>query len=214
LVNYIGQTTHPLKATHDNKTLASNSGCSGRPVILLQSCRVSFDRPYENTGSRLFINLEHELIMFLEEYGYDLGYVTDIDTHETPAYLNGIEGFISAGHDKYWTGEMFTAIEQARDNGIDLAFFGANAAFWQIRLRPDAAGRENRVMEVYKKASINPESDPVRKTVTFRSIGRAEQQLVVVFYVYRIFQAMGYVYRICLLKHEPTGQLNSACDQC
>jgi len=168
------------KSTYDSRSYGADTiAGAGKP----RAVRVSFDRPYENTGSRLFINLEHELIMFLEEHGYDLGYVTDIDTHESPEYLSGIEGFISAGHDEYWTGEMFTAVEQARDNGTDLAFFGANAAFWQIRLRPDASGRENRVMEVYKNASIDPEPDPARKTVTFRAINRAEQQLVGVQYI-------------------------------
>jgi len=148
----------------------------------IRAVRVSFDRPYENTGSYLFLHLEHELIMYLEEHGYDIGYVTDIDTHETPAYLNGIKGFISAGHDEYWTGEMFTAVENARDNGVDLAFFGANAAFWQIKLKP-GNGRENRVMEVYKNFKKDPEPDPARKTITFRESGRAEQRLVGVQYI-------------------------------
>jgi len=166
------------KSTYDYNSYGANTLLGKKRAL-----RVSFDRPFADTGSFLYRLYEHELVMFLEERGYDLGYVTDIDTHRRPSVLNGIKGFISGGHDEYWTYEMRNAIDAARDGGTHLAFFGANAAFWQIRMKPDAAGRPNRIMEVYKDYSLDPEPNPVRKTVTFRSIGRAEQQLVGVQYI-------------------------------
>jgi len=41
-----------------------------------RAVRLSFDRPMENTGAERFFMHEHDLIMFLEEHGYDVGYHT------------------------------------------------------------------------------------------------------------------------------------------
>lgn len=183
VTTYHAYNNYPDDGVTGKSTYDYNSHGANTLVGSKRAMRVSFDRPLENTGSYLYFLYEHELVMFLEERGYDVGYVNDIDTHAAPAVLNGIKGFISAGHDEYWTWEMRNAVDAARDSGTDLAFFGANAVFWQIRLKPGANGQANRVMEVYKDYSLDPEPNPVRKTVTFRSIGRAEQQLIGVQYI-------------------------------
>jgi len=126
---------------------------------------------------------EHDLIMFLEEHGYDVGYQTNIDTHLTPERLTEFRAFISPGHDEYWTRENFIAVRNARDNGVHLAFFGANTAFWQIRLSDDPGFGRSSIMEIYKNAAIDPEPDRDYKTVTFRALGIPEQTLTGVQYI-------------------------------
>ena len=50
------------------------------------------------------------------------------------------KAFFSTGHNEYWTKEMFDAAENARDSGVNLAFFGADAVYTQVRFEPSAAG--------------------------------------------------------------------------
>ena len=116
--------------------------------------------------------------MFLEEHGYDVSYVTNIDTHTRPQRLLDVNAFISAGHDEYWSAQMHEPVEMARDAGVDLAFFGADAVYRQIRLEPSANQTPNRVIAIYNNASLDPEQDVAKKTVKFRSLGRAEQRLI------------------------------------
>lgn len=142
-----------------------------------RAVRVSFDRPYEDSGARHYFRMEHRTLMFLEEHGYDIGYQTDIDLHEHPSRILRAKALISAGHDEYWTSEMYRAAEAARDAGVNLAFFGANAVYWQIRLEDGSDRRKHRVMEIYKDFALDPEPMP-RKTVVYRSIDRPEQSLV------------------------------------
>src|SRR5207245_7416584 len=92
---------------------------------------------------------------------------TDIDTHADGAALLNSKAFISSGHDEYWSMEMFNAARSARDAGTNLAFFGADTAFWQVRFESSAAGIPNRVMVCYKDAAIDPVQEPTT-TVAFR----------------------------------------------
>jgi hypothetical protein len=48
--------------------------------------------------------------------------------------LRGARGYVSMGHDEYWTPAMREAVERARDGGTNLAFLGANTMYWRIRL--------------------------------------------------------------------------------
>lgn len=94
--------------------------------------------------------------------GYNLGYITNIDTHKSPDLLLKSKVFLSQGHDEYWTGEMRRNVERIRDNGVNLAFFASNAVYWQIRLEPSSVGEENRTIVCYKE----PERDPIQGTDT------------------------------------------------
>ena len=60
-----------------------------------------------------------------------------------------------------------------------MAFFGANAVYWQVRYEPSATGVANRVMVCYKDASIDPVQGPTT-TVRWRDapVNRPEQTLM------------------------------------
>lgn len=149
-----------------------------------RAAKVSFDRPTPglfNTRDADF-GFEFNLVYWLEQEGYDVSYSTDLDTHRNGWRLKLFDGFFAAGHSEYWTREMFDAAEHARDAGVNLAFWGANAVYWQVRLEPSGAGRPDRVLVGYKNAGIDPVTDPARKTITWRDTGRPEQTLIGVQY--------------------------------
>jgi hypothetical protein len=141
---------------------------------------------------------DYNMVRWLEYEQYDVGYVTNIDYHRTNTHTNGVEVFLSPGHDEYWTWQMFDNIQNARDGGVDLAFFSANTAFRQIRFESSnnslASGaspeQSQRIMVHYREvpdpilSDGNPSNDYLA-TVEFRSspVNRPEQDLIGVQYV-------------------------------
>ena len=148
-----------------------------------RAVKVSFDRPYARKGDGSFFDWEFQLLRWLEREGYDLSYNTNLDTHRNGARLLDFSGFLSTGHDEYWSQAMRDTVEVARDSGVNLAFFGANAAYWQTRFEPSKDGTPDRVMTVYKDQELDPIDEIHHKTILFRQIpGREEQQLIGVQY--------------------------------
>ena len=148
-----------------------------------RAVKVSFDRPYTNDGAGFFFGWEHGLIMWLEREGYDVSYATDIDLHvQGSALIKRYKALISAGHDEYWSKQMYDAAVAGRNAGVDLAFMGSNAVFWQIRLGAGRFRVPNRVVVCYKDASIDPTTSAARKTILWRDVGRPEQTLIGVQY--------------------------------
>lgn len=152
-------------------TFAAYDNWGGRSLYAFNSGnaparKVSLDRPYAANpyGVRLdgagdFLRRwEYNAVRFMEREGYDVAYVTDIDTHERGVGANA-RVFLSVGHDEYWSWSMRSAVENARDRGVSLAFLGADAGYWQIRLEPDASGVPDRTIVAYKEAA--GERDPL-----------------------------------------------------
>ncbi|HKW78505.1 MAG TPA: N,N-dimethylformamidase beta subunit family domain-containing protein, partial [Candidatus Limnocylindria bacterium] len=142
-----------------------------------RAVKVSFDRPYADFGFKQIDTLE--FIRWIEREGYDVTYSTSIDTHERGSALLQHRAFLSVGHDEYWSKEMRDAVEAARDAGVNLAFFAADAAAWQIRFEPSTAGVPDRVIAEYRSAALDPVQGPAT-TVRFRDppLDRPEQTLV------------------------------------
>ena len=108
------------------------------------------------------------MVRWLEHEGYDVTYITDVDTHEDVGRLLRGKGYLSVGHDEYWSEEMRANIIQARDAGVSLGFFGGNYIYWAVELLPDATGTPNRTISLV---------DPT-KTCTFTCMGKSEQSVV------------------------------------
>jgi len=116
---------------------------------------VSFDRPYalfthpvnkikKSGGSGEYLPWEFPLAFWMEQYGYDVSYISNIDTHADPDGLLRTKGFISVGHDEYWTLDMYNNVLKARDEGVSLAFFGGNSVLCVIPMLPSGNGTPNR----------------------------------------------------------------------
>ena len=146
---------------------------------------VSFDRPYENDGGAGdFLGNELPMVSLLEKEGFDAAYVTNIDLHDRPHLLDNHQALITLGHDEYWSLEMRDGVERARDRGMNIAFFGANAAYRAIRLEPSPLGPSRR--EVNYRSTRDPlfGIDDSRVTVSWREppLNRPESSLVGSYY--------------------------------
>ena len=159
-----------------------------------RAVKVSFDRPTADSGFGFFINWEINFVRWLERSGYDVTYSTDIDTHANGGALMNHKAFLVVGHDEYWSKEMFDAAEAARDNGVNLAFFGADAVDWQVRFEPSAVGVANRVMVCYRDPAIDPVQGPTTTTHwRFPPVNRPEQTLMGIQYDAQVRNNADYV---------------------
>jgi hypothetical protein len=145
---------------------------------------VSFDRPYNRaTGANDYRTAALPIVVRAERLGIPLSYFTNLDLHARPDALAGAHGYVSMGHDEYWTTDMRRAVSRARDAGTNLAFLGANTMYWRIRLE-ERAGRPNRVVVGYRdSAGLDPQRDsrsPGETTARFRDAPapRPENELV------------------------------------
>jgi hypothetical protein len=89
---------------------------------------------------------EFPLAFWLEKEGYDVTYISNVDTHADGQSLLRGKVFLSVGHDEYWTTQMFENVSKARDAGVNLAFLSGNSISGVVELLPDGSGRPNRIM--------------------------------------------------------------------
>ncbi len=126
-----------------------------------RAVKVSFDRPYSNAGDGDFLSWEVYTVQWMEQNGYDVSYSTDVDTHANGAALLNHKALLAVGHSEYWSKPMRTAVETARDAGINLAFISADSVDWQVRFEPSpATAAANRVMVCYKSKTVDPVQGP------------------------------------------------------
>jgi hypothetical protein len=102
-----------------------------------RAAKVSFDRPMSNmlADYNWVLRSEFPLIWWLERQGYNLAYTDDYGMHSQPAELRRplTKTVAIAGHSEYWSSQMRTNLEAARDAGTNIASFSANTAYWQVR---------------------------------------------------------------------------------
>ena len=118
--------------------------------------RASWDRPYGkyrqifdaplSLGSGEFLLWEFPLAFWMEQHGYDVSYVSNVDTHADPRGLLRTKAFLSVGHDEYWSREMFANVQAAVAAGVNAAFFSGNSVDGLIPLWPNARGEPHRVI--------------------------------------------------------------------
>jgi len=112
-----------------------------------RATKVSYNRPFTtrdlNPQNFVFAT-ETPMLRWLESNGYDVKYISGVDTdrletNQPTASLKILTGtnkpkvFISSGHDEYWSGDQRAAVEAARAAGVSLAFFSGNEMFWKTR---------------------------------------------------------------------------------
>ena len=186
-------------------TFAAYNNWGGKSLYAFNSSnaparKVSFDRPYATNpyGVRLdgasdFLRRwEYNAVRFLERDGYDVTYITNVDTHERRDALVRHRIALSVGHDEYWSAPMRDRFDAARDRGIHLAFLGAGGCFWRIRFEPGATGAANRTIVAYKEAAGdedplaldgNPQNDrQITGRWRDRPASRPEERLMGVMY--------------------------------
>lgn len=190
---YQAYNNYPSDGTY-GKSLYDGGSSGPTPTVFsateptaTRAVQVSFDRPYtytDHTGAGDFLHWELYFVRWMERNGYDVTYTTDVDVHAQGNTLLQHRGALVAGHPEYWSHEMRTAFETARDSGVSLGFFSANTAYAQIRFTNSTAGTPNRIIVCYKNATIDPynnsPSTSSLTTVPFRSspVSLPEQTLL------------------------------------
>lgn len=120
---------------------------------------VGFDRPYAlywngfpagfeplTNGSGEFLMTEFPLAFWLEKEGYDVSYISNIDTHSDGEGLLRGKVFLSVGHDEYWTQQMFDNVSKARDQGLNIAFLSGNSVSGRVELLPNNNRQPNKII--------------------------------------------------------------------
>ena len=107
---------------------------------------VSFNRPYGkycqildqplSIGSGEFLLWEFPFAYWMEQHGYDVTYISNTDTHRDSNVLKRGKGFLSVGHDEYWTIEMFNHVKEAIAAGVNVGFFSGNSVCGRIKWHP------------------------------------------------------------------------------
>jgi hypothetical protein len=132
-----------------------------------RSWAVSFDRPYNlATGANDYRTAALPVVLRAERLGIPLSYFANVDLDRDSSVLDGARGYVSMGHDEYWTPAMRAAVERARDAGTNLAFLGANTMYWRIRL-------DGRLQTGYRSdAALDPlrATRPAEATSQFRDV--------------------------------------------
>jgi hypothetical protein len=108
---------------------------------------VSLDRPFNNG----LLGGEYSLLRFLMRNGFDFDVQTDLDTAANPTSLLDYRLVLVGGHDEYWTQSTSDAFYEAKKQGVNLGFFGANIGYWRTRL--ENGGRS---IAIYKRAARDP----------------------------------------------------------
>lgn len=146
-----------------------------------RSKEVSFDRPYaEGSGAADFTGNELPLVALMEAFGLDVSYTTSVDLELHPELVLQHSALLSLGHDEYWSKPMFDGAQAARDRGVNIAFFGANAIYRQIRLVPSPLGPARRQINYRSTDDPIRRTDPQLTTVSWREypVNRPEQTLI------------------------------------
>ena len=170
IVNAPKQTSHMLVQVPVNTWQAYNNwgGKSLYPFSVdgVRGRRVSYDRPFDwqSRGAQSPLGWELPLIRFIEREGYDVSYQSDVATDANPGSLLSHRVLVDAGHDEYWSRRMRDAWEAARGQGVNLAFMGANDAYWQVVLE-----NGGRTVMSYKSGD-DPNPDPSARTNLFRAL--------------------------------------------
>ncbi|MGV8988750.1 MAG: DUF4082 domain-containing protein [Cypionkella sp.] len=153
--NFYGGSNQPPIPTGDPGPLGSD-----------RAYAVSYNRPIltrdgGGTGSGpqdYVFGADYAAISFLEKNGYDVSYISGVDTDRLGASaLLDHKAFLSVGHDEYWSGGQRANVEAARDAGVNLLFWGGNDVYWKTRYEPSIAGTptDYRTLVSYKETWAN-----------------------------------------------------------
>ncbi|MEV4988626.1 DUF4082 domain-containing protein [Pseudarthrobacter sp. LMD1-1-1.1] len=127
--------------------------------------KISYNRPVATRsgpdGRDFYFSNEYPLVRFLEKNGYDVSYISGVDTDRNGSLLLNHKVFLSVGHDEYWSGAQRANVEKARDAGVNMQFLSGNEAYWRTRYEPSKTdGAAYRTLVSYKETWSNAKIDP------------------------------------------------------
>jgi hypothetical protein len=152
----------------------------GQPYFSLpaRTFVVSYNRPVLTRGfsaesATWIFGAEFAMIQWLEQNGYDVSYISGVDTARSGTLIQNHKVFMDSGHDEYVSAEARASMQSARDAGVNMAFFSGNEIFWKTRWQnsSDTTNTPYRTIVCYKEtlafAKLDPQ-DPPTWTGTWR----------------------------------------------
>jgi N,N-dimethylformamidase beta subunit-like protein/uncharacterized protein DUF4082/Big-like domain-containing protein len=135
--------------------------------------KVSYNRPIitrgDNEGQNSLFSNEYPAIRFLEQNGYNVTYISGVDTDRYGAtLLTNHKVFMSVGHDEYWSAAQRTNVTNARNAGVNLMFLSGNEVYWCTRYEPsiDGSNTAYRTLVSYKETWADTPIDPLEPAVS------------------------------------------------
>ncbi|MDB5119054.1 MAG: Fibronectin type domain protein [Sphingobacteriales bacterium] len=147
------------------------------------AAKVSYNRPFitRNGGGGggamedWVFNAEYPMLRWLERNGFDVSYSTDMDMDRDPTLITPSihKVLMSVGHDEYWSAGARKKFEDARNAGVNLAFFSGNEVYWKARWENsiDGSNSAHRTLVCYKEGTMGEnvcggKCDPIATTWT------------------------------------------------
>lgn len=134
------------------------------PLANGHASKISYNRPFVtrsgggggSVGEDWFFNSEYPMIRFLERFGYNVSYTTNIDAVRSPSEFLLHKTILSVGHDEYWSAEQRNTFVAARNAGVHLGFFGGNEVYWKTRWENSTDGTNTplRTLVCYKEGDM------------------------------------------------------------
>jgi hypothetical protein len=150
------------------------------------STAVSYNRPFTTWSGpspaghwNFLFGAEYPAIYWMEKNGYDVSYISGLDTARNGNELLNHKVFLSVGHDEYWSGDQRANVEAARDAGVNLTFMSGNECYWKTRWAPSIDGSDtaNRTLVCYKTDQSGQNDPSGQWTGTWRAGGSPENAL-------------------------------------
>ena len=154
--------------TFGGRSLYIGPGISKRQISYERSRIVSMDRPLTGSGNEHVLRDALPIVQLAEKNNISLDQFADTDINSSPALLSHFRGAVWSGHAEYWTQTLFDAAIAARNKGVNLAFFGANTAYWRARLRASPVGPDRQVV-VYRNSKEDPATIASQTTLQFQN---------------------------------------------
>ena len=156
------QTSDPTWQAYND--YGGNSLYTGSPAG--RAYKVSYNRPFSTRavdgGQDWYFANEYPMVRWIESNGYNVTYSSGVDTDRRGSLLLQHKLFLSVGHDEYWSGGQRANVENAREQGVHLAFFSGNEVFWKTRWENsiDGSGTAYRTLVCYKETHAGAKIDP------------------------------------------------------
>lgn len=139
---------------------AIHGGEDGRSKV------ASLDRPYGGSGISHIERDALSFVQYLESTGLNIDQTTDIDLSHNPSLIKGYNELVMSGHPEYMTRREFDTLLASRNLGVNIAFMGANSAYWQVRTESSPTGPDRHLV-IYRNPRVDPQTNWQQISIQF-----------------------------------------------
>ncbi len=167
------QSTSKILLVHSTLTWSAYNSFGGHSTYTAmlggedgRSKIASLDRPYGGSGISHIERDAISFVQYLESTGLNIDQTTDIDVSHAPSVVTKYSALLMSGHPEYMTRREFDTILAARNLGENIAFMGANGAYWQVRTESSPTGPDRHLV-IYRNARADPQTNWQQISIQF-----------------------------------------------